>query len=44
MNSVKLKQNPNKTEFIIIIIGDKHTRESLIPKFPIIFLQSSIAF
>ena len=32
MNGVKLKRNPHKTEFIIIT--DKHTRESLILKFP----------
>ena len=40
MNGVKLKLNPDKTEFIII--SDKHTRESLIPKFAVKFLQSSI--
>ena len=37
---MKLKLNPDKTEFIII--GDKHARESLIPKFPVTLLQSSI--
>ena len=31
MNSVQLKLNPDKTEFIII--GDKHTGESLVPNF-----------
>ena len=40
MNGVELKLNPDKTEFIII--GDKHTRESPMPKLPIIFLKSSI--
>ena len=40
MNGVKLKLHPDKTEFIII--GNKHTRESLIPNFPVTFLQSSI--
>ena len=39
MNGVKLKLNPGKTEFIII--GYKHTTESLIPKFPVEFLQTS---
>ena len=41
MNGVKLKLNPDKTEFIIT--GDKYTRESLTPKFPVIFLQSSVS-
>ena len=40
MHSVKLKLNPDKTEFIII--GDKHTRELLKPKCLVKFLQSSI--
>ena len=40
MNGVKMKLNPDKTEFTIIV--DKHTRESLIPKFPVTSLQSSI--
>ena len=40
MNGVKLKLNPDKTEFIMI--GDKQTRESPIPKFPGTFLKSSI--
>ena len=30
----KLKLNPDKADFIIT--GDKHTRESLVPKFPVI--------
>ena len=38
MNGVKSKLNPDKTKFIII--GDKHTRESLIPQFPFIFIQA----
>ena len=40
MNGVTLKLNPDKTEFIII--GSKHTRESLMPKFPFTFLHSSV--
>ena len=32
--------NPDKTKFIII--GDKHTRESLMSKFSVSFLESSI--
>ena len=40
VNGMKLKLDPDKTEFIII--GDKHTRESLTPKFPVKFLQSSV--
>ena len=39
MNGLKLKFNLNKTEFIII--RDKHTTESLIPKFLVTFLQCS---
>ena len=40
MNGVKVKINPDKTEFIII----DHTRpgESVIPKFLVTFIQSSI--
>ena len=37
---MKLKLNPDMTEFIIM--GDKHTREPLVPKFPVTFPQSSI--
>ena len=40
MNNVKLKLNSDKTDFIII--DHKHTRESRILKFYVIFLQSSI--
>ena len=40
MNKVKLKLNTDKTEFNIT--GDKHNRDSLIPIFSVIFLQSSI--
>ena len=40
MDSVKLKLNPDKTEFIII--GDKNTRDSLAQKFPVDLLQSSV--
>ena len=40
LNGVKLKLNPDKTEFIII--SDKQTRESFLPNFPVTFLQSSI--
>ena len=40
LNSVKLKLNPDKTGFIII--RNKHTSESLILKFPVKFLESSI--
>ena len=32
MNGVRLKLNPDKTEFIII--GDRCTRDSLTPKLP----------
>ena len=38
---VKLKLNPDKTKFIIIVV--KHTRESLKPNFLILFLHSSIS-
>ena len=37
---MKLKLNPDQTEFIII--DAKHARELLIPKFPVTFLQSPI--
>ena len=40
MNGMKLNLNPDKTESTII--GNKHTRESLILKIPVTFLQSSI--
>ena len=40
MERVKLKLNPDKTA--LIFISNKHTRELLIPKFPVKFLQSSI--
>ena len=39
MNGVKLKLNPDKTEFIII--SNKHTKESLTAKFLMSFLHSS---
>ena len=39
MNCVRLELNPDKTEFIIT--GDKHTKESLIAKFLVTFVQSS---
>ena len=35
----KLKLNPDNAE--VMIIENKHTRESLIQKFPVTFLQSS---
>ena len=41
MAGVKLKLNPEKTEFIII--GDKQARESLINKFPTQLLGNSIS-
>ena len=41
MAGVKLKLNPEKTEFIII--GDRHARESLIKKFPTQLLENSIS-
>ena len=41
MDGVKLKLNPEKTEFIII--GDRQTRESLIQKFPTQLLGNSIS-
>ena len=37
---MKLNFNHDKSEFIII--GDKHSRESLLPKFPVTFLQISV--
>ena len=40
MNHVKLKLILDKTEFIII--GSKHTKESLKSNFPVTFFQSSI--
>ena len=41
MDGVKLKFNPEKTEFIIT--GDRHARESLIQKFPTQLLGNSIS-
>ena len=41
MDGVKLKLNPEKTEFIII--GQKAIRESLAPNFPVPFLQNNIS-
>ena len=41
MDGVKLKLNPEKTEFIII--GQKATRESLVPNFPVPLLQNNIS-
>ena len=41
MDGVKLKLNPEKTEFIII--GDKSTREPLVSKFPVPLLQNNIS-
>ena len=41
MNGVKLKLNPQKTEFIII--GDRQARESLIPKFPTQLLRNYVS-
>ena len=41
MVGVKLKLNPEKTEFIII--GQKATRESLAPNFPVPLLQNNIS-
>ena len=40
MKGLILKLNHDKTEFIII--DNKHTRQSLLPKFPVTFLQSSV--
>ena len=40
VGSVNLKLNPEKTEFIII--GDRHTRDSLFQKFPTQLLGNSI--
>ena len=41
MDSVKLKLNPEKNEFIII--GQKAIRESLAPNFPVPLLQNNIS-
>ena len=41
MDGVKLKLNPEKTEFIII--GDRQARESLVQKFPTQLLGNSIS-
>ena len=41
MDGVKLKLNPEKTEFIII--GQKAIRESLAPNFPVPLLQNNIS-
>ena len=41
MVGVKLKLNPEKTEFIIM--GQKATRESLAPNFPVPLLQNNIS-
>ena len=41
MAGVKLKLNPEKTEFIIV--GDRQARESLINKFPTQLLGNSIS-
>ena len=41
MDSVKLKLNPEKNEFIII--GQKTIRESLAPNFPVPLLQNNIS-
>ena len=41
MDSVKLKLNPEKNEFIII--GQKAIRESLVPNFPVPLLQNNIS-
>ena len=41
MDGVKLKFNPEKTEFIII--NDKHARESVIHKFPTPILGNSVS-
>ena len=41
MVGVKLKLNPEKTEFIII--GQKASRESLAPNFPVPLLQNNIS-
>ena len=41
MDSVKLKLNPEKKEFIII--AQKATRESLAPNFPVPLLQNNIS-
>ena len=41
MDGVKLKLNPEKTEFIII--GQKAIRESFAPNFPVPLLQNNIS-
>ena len=41
MDGVRLKLNPEKTEFIII--GDRQARESIMQKFPTQFLGNSIS-
>ena len=41
MDVVKLKFNPEKTEFIII--GDRQARESLMQKFPTQLIGNSIS-
>ena len=41
MDSVRLKLNPEKTEFTVI--GDRQARESLMKKFPTQFLGNSIS-
>ena len=41
MDGVKLKFNPEKTEFTVI--GDRQARESLLQKFPTQFLENSIS-
>ena len=41
MDSVKLKLNPEKTEFIIV--GQKAIRKSLAPNFPVPLLQNNIS-
>ena len=41
MDGVKLKLNPEKTEFIII--GQKAIRESLAPNFPVPLVQNNIS-
>ena len=40
INSVKLKLNSDKAEFSII--GNTHTKETLIPNCPVTLLQSSM--
>ena len=41
MNGVRLKLNPEKTEFTII--GDRQAKESIIQNFPTQFLGNSIS-